>query len=266
MHVNGKSIIVTGAAQGIGAALARRFAADGAALVVVSDIDARGAEHVAAAIRSAGGDAIAQRADVASEADIQALADLAVAQQGRIDLFCSNAGLIVQGGPDAADAAWTQSWQVNVMAHVHAARIALPAMLERGEGYFLNTASSAGLLTALGAAPYATSKHAAVGFAEWLAITYGGKGIGVSVLCPQAVRTKMLEDAMGGEAGKAVQSAGAVLEPDDVAQMVTDALAARRFMIHTHAEVTDYMKRKAGDIDRWIGGMQRFAAASGQSD
>lgn len=263
MNVNGKSIIVTGAAQGIGAALARRFARDGAALVLISDIDGESAERAASAIRDEGGKAVAQRADVSSEADIQALADLAIDHEGRIDLFCSNAGVIVQGGPEADDAAWTASWQVNVMAHVHAARIALPAMLARGEGYFLNTASSAGLLTALGAAPYATTKHAAVGFAEWLAITYGVQGIGVSVLCPQAVRTKMLEDAMGGDAGKAVQSGGAILEPDDVAQMVTDALAERRFMIHTHSEVTEYMKRKAGDIDRWIGGMQRFAAASG---
>lgn len=262
MDVKGKTVIVTGAGHGIGAAMARRFGREGAALVIVSDIDASGAEAVASAIVAGGGNAISQRADVSCEADIQALADLAIERQGRIDLFCSNAGIIVQGGPEAVDAAWDKSWQVNVMAHVHAARIALPAMLARGEGYFLNTASSAGLLTALGAAPYATTKHAAVGFSEWLAITYGSQGIGVSVLCPQAVRTKMLEEAMGGDAGKAVQSAGTILEPDDVAQMVVDALAARRFMIHTHAEVTGFMQRKAGDIDRWIGGMQRFAAAS----
>ena len=266
MEIKGRTVIVTGAAQGIGAAMAKRFGREGAGLVIVSDIDENGAEVVAESIRSGGADAIALKADVAREADIQGLADRAVAQSGQIDLFCSNAGVIAQGGPEAGDGAWEKSWQVNVMAHVYAARAVLPAMLARGEGYILNTASSAGLLTALGAAPYATTKHAAVGFSEWLAITYGGRGIGVSVLCPQAVRTKMLEEAMGGAAGRAVKSGGTIMEPDAVAQMVVDALAERRFMIHTHPEVVEFMKRKAGDIDRWIGGMQRFAGLQPDQD
>lgn len=261
MDINGKVVIITGAGRGIGAAMARRFGRDGAERVIVSDVDAAAADAVASEIKAAGGYAVAQSADVSLEADIQALADLAMADHGRIDLFCSNAGIIQQGGPDAPDAAWNRSWQINVMAHIHAARIALPGMIARGEGYFLNTASSAGLLTALGAAPYTTTKHAAVGFAEWLAITYGSQGIGVSVLCPAAVRTRMLDEAMGGDAGKAVESGGTVVDPEEVARLASEAITARRFMVHTHAEIPEYMKRKVSDIDRWIGGMQRFAAA-----
>jgi NAD(P)-dependent dehydrogenase (short-subunit alcohol dehydrogenase family) len=152
------------------------------------------------------------------------------------------------------------------MAHVHAARAVLPSMLARGDGYLLNTCSSAGLLTALGAAPYAVSKHAAVAFSEWLAITYGDRGIRVSALCPQAVRTNMLAAAAGGDAASAVKSAGKILNPEDVADQVADAILAERFLILTHAEVADFMTRKATDTDRWIGGMQRFAAkAAGPS-
>lgn len=261
MDISGSSVIVTGAANGIGAAMAQRFARDGARVVILSDIDGAGADDVAARINSAGGRAIATQGDMSREADVRALVDLAEADWDGVDLFCSNAGVMIQGGPEAPDQDWAAAWNINVMAHVHAARAALPAMLARGHGYFLNSCSSAGLLTALGAAPYAVSKHAAVAFAEWLAITYADRGIGVSALCPQAVRTKMVEDAMSGEAGNAVKSAGRMLEPEDVADQVAAALAANQFLIVTHEETRDYVTRKVADPDKWIRNMARFAAS-----
>ena len=261
MNISDSSVIVTGAANGIGAAMARRFARDGARVVIVSDIDGPGAGLVADQINAAGGRAVAVQSDVSREADVEALVALAAADWGGVDLFCSNAGVMIQGGPETADTEWTLAWNVNVMAHVYAARAALPAMLERGSGHFLNTCSSAGLLTALGAAPYAVSKRAAVAFSEWLAITYADRGIGVSALCPQAVRTKMIEDAMGGDAGNAVKSAGHMLEADVVADQVVAALAAGQFLIVTHEETLDYAARKVADTDKWIRGMSRFAAA-----
>jgi NAD(P)-dependent dehydrogenase (short-subunit alcohol dehydrogenase family) len=260
MEIPGSHIIITGAANGIGAAMARRFARDGAK-VIVADLDGNGAAAVAAQIKAEGGTAIAAKADVSREADVKALVDLAEASWGGLDLFCSNAGVMVQGGPDASDSDWSMAWNVNVMAHVYAARAALPAMLERGSGYLLNTCSSAGLLTALGAAPYAVSKHAAVAFSEWLAITYADRGIGVSALCPSAVRTRMVEDAMAGDAGNAVKAAGRMLEPDDIADQVTCALAANRFLILTHDETQEYVTKKVADPERWIRGMSRLAAA-----
>lgn len=263
MELTGKVALLTGAGNGIGAAMAIQFARDGAEHLVIADHDLAGAESVAAAIRDEGGSAEACAIDVSSEDQIRDMIDLVVAQHGRIDLLVSNAGVFAQGGPEADDAVWDRCWSINVMAHVHAARAALPHMLARGEGYILNTASSAGLLTALGAAPYAVTKHAAVAFAEWLAITYGDRGIRVSVLCPQAVRTAMLDAASAGQGAKAVASAGDVLTPSDVAVQVRDAIRDERFLILTHAEIGGFMQRKAADTDRWIGGMRRFAAANG---
>jgi NAD(P)-dependent dehydrogenase (short-subunit alcohol dehydrogenase family) len=259
MEIPGSNVVITGAANGIGAAMARRFARDGAK-IIVADLDGNGAEAVAAQIKAVGGTAIAAQADVSREADVKALVDIAEASWGRIDLFCSNAGVMVQGGPDASDSDWSMAWNINVMAHVYAARAVLPAMLARGSGYLLNTCSSAGLLTALGAAPYAVSKHASVAFSEWLAITYADRGIGVSALCPSAVRTKMVEEAMDGDAGNAVKSAGRMLEPDDIADQVTVALAANRFLILTHEETHEYVTKKAADPEKWIRNMRRFAA------
>lgn len=259
MELRDRVIVITGGARGIGEAMARRFAREGAKAVVVCDRDEAAVQKVAQSIVSDGGAAIGVRADVSVESEIEGVARLAGERYGRIDLFCSNAGVIFEGGPDASDPIWTASWSVNVMAHVYAARAALPGMLARGEGYFLNTCSSAGLLTSLGAAPYAVTKHAAIAFAEWMAITYGAQGIKVSALCPQAVRTDMLAAAGSGAGAQAVASAGRIVEPADAADAVVAGLAAERFLILTHEETAQYVQRKASDIDRWIAGMRKFA-------
>ncbi|MGE4303657.1 MAG: SDR family oxidoreductase [Novosphingobium sp.] len=261
MDISGSRIIITGAANGIGAAMARRFARDGARAIIVADLDAGGSEQIAAQVAASGIEAIAMPGDVSDERYIKALVDHAEQTWGGVDLFCSNAGIMAQGGPEEQDLVWNRAWNINVMAHVYAARAALPGMLARGSGYFLNSCSSAGLLTALGAAPYAASKHAAVAFSEWLAITYANQGIGVSALCPQAVRTKMVEDALEGEAGDAVRSAGRMIEPELVADQVSAALAAKQFLILTHEETQDYVTKKVADPQKWIRNMSRFAAA-----
>jgi NAD(P)-dependent dehydrogenase (short-subunit alcohol dehydrogenase family) len=183
--------------------------------------------------------------------------DRALDRFGRIDLFCSNAGLGGGGGVEATDETWQRLWDVNVMAHVHAARSVLPAMLERGEGYLLHTASAAGLLTNIGNAPYSVTKHAVVALAEWLAVTFGDRGIGVSCLCPQGVRTQLLLDAMDDPAGAVVISQG-VIEPADVADAVVAGLADERFLILPHPEVADYWRHKATDPDRWLAGMRKL--------
>lgn len=252
MDVRDRVIVVTGGGSGIGAALCRRFVADGAAAVVVADIDAAAAETVASNI-----DGEAVRADVSVEADVQSLVAAVLDAHGRIDVFCSNAGVGLGGGPEAADADWRRSWDVNVMAHVYAARAVLPAMLDRGEGYILGTISAAGLLNHVLAAPYAVTKAAALSFCEWLAITYGDRGIRVSALCPQGVRTPML---LRAEAGVNFLLEGA-LEPDEVAGVVVDALREERFLILPHADVGDYFRRKAADYDRWLRGMRRLRAS-----
>lgn len=257
MDIRGKIVVVTGAGRGIGKAMAERFARDGAEAVIVSDLNEGEADAVADGIRTNGGAAEARRADVAVEVDIQALATLAQTRFGRIDLFCSNAGFMRDGDENAPDQIWATSWNVNVMAHVYAARAVLPEMLERRSGYLLNTCSGAGLLTSLGAAPYAAAKHAAVAFAEWLAITYGDRGVKVSALCPLAVRTDMFTAAAAGGPGL-VKSAGRVLEPEDVAESVVRALAEERFLILPHEEMADFVKRKASDPERWIKGMRKL--------
>jgi NAD(P)-dependent dehydrogenase (short-subunit alcohol dehydrogenase family) len=255
MELAGRNVVVTGAASGIGRALARRFAAGGARAVVVADVDTAGAEAVAAEI---GG--VAVTTDVSREDDIRALIVRAGEVAGPVDLFCSNAGIAIGGGPEAADAAWDRIWKVHVMSHVWAARALLPEMLARGEGYLLNTASAAGLLTNLGALPYSVTKHAAVALAEWLSITYGNSGIRVSCLCPQGVRTPLLLGTLDDQVGAAALAAGGLIEPEDVAEAVVKGLRDERFLILTHPEVATYMARRGDDPERWLAGMRRLQA------
>jgi NAD(P)-dependent dehydrogenase (short-subunit alcohol dehydrogenase family) len=251
MEIKDKVIVVTGGANGIGRSLCRRFAADAARSVVAVDIDFEGAKTIASEI---GG--LALEADVANEADIVRVVEETTKAFGAIDLFCSNAGLFgALGGAEIPDQVWRQLWDVNVMAHIYAARAVLPGMLARGAGYLLQTASAAGLLTQIGAAPYAVTKHASIAFAEWLAITYGPAGIGVSCLCPQGVRTRML---LGDDGRRESFLREGSLEPDDVAASVVEGLAAERFLILPHPEVAEYFRRKANDYDRWLRGMQRL--------
>ena len=251
MKLQDKAVVVTGGADGIGRALCRRFSAEGARAVVVADIDAEGAARVAEEI---GG--LAVTTDVGVEADIVRLVESAKDAYGQIDLFCSNAGIGgLQGGAEVPNAAWQMIWDVNVMAHIYAARAVLPDMLARGEGYLLHTASAAGLLTQVGSAPYSVTKHAALAFAEWLSIAHGDAGIRVSCLCPQGVRTKMLLGEDGKGENFLVEGA---LDPEDVAEAVVAALGEERFLILPHPEVAEYFRRKAGDYDRWLKGMRRL--------
>ncbi len=254
MQVGGKVVVVTGGANGIGRALSRRFGAEGAKAVIVADLDGARARQVAGEI---GGTAI--EADVGRGADVQRVVEETTARFGHIDLFCSNAGVGVDGDIDAPDSEWESGWQINVMAHVYAARAVLPNMLMRGEGYLLQTISAAGLLSQLGSAPYSVTKHAALGFAEWLAITYGDRGIRVSALCPMGVRTDMLRKAEFGGGAFLLDTA---LEPEQVADYVIDGLRAEDFLILPHPEVAEYFRRKAGDYDRWLRGMRRLQATT----
>jgi NAD(P)-dependent dehydrogenase (short-subunit alcohol dehydrogenase family) len=253
MKVRDKIVIVTGGANGIGRALCRRFAAEGAKAVVVADIEHEAARKVAAEI---GGWDI--NANVASESAVQALVDDVLKRYGQIDLFCSNAGVGVEGDCGAPDRDWLRSWEVNVMGHVYAARAVLPGMLARHEGYLLNTVSAAGLLTMLGSAPYTVSKHAALSLAEWLSITYGDQGIKVSTLCPMGVKTGMLERAEFG-GGEFLRDDA--LHPDEVAEAVIQGLHAEQFLIAPHPKVLEYVRRKADDYDRWLAGMRRLQAS-----
>jgi NAD(P)-dependent dehydrogenase (short-subunit alcohol dehydrogenase family) len=259
MRLEDKVAVVTGGAHGIGRALAIRFKAEGARAVVVVDQDVAGAEALANEI---GG--VAMGADVAVEEDVVRVTGETEKRFGRIDLFCSNAGIYCEDPTTAGSTSsedWNRMWNVNVMAHVHAARAALPAMLERGEGYFLNTVSAAGVLSHPNSAPYATTKHAAIGFAESLAIAHGDQGIGVSVICPQAVRTAMLRGLDEGDLlDGGVQGLDGVLEPEEVAQSSIEALAEERFLVLPHPEVLKYMRRKTSDYDRWLKGMRRLRA------
>ncbi len=250
MLVRDKVAVVTGGASGIGHALARRFHAEGARAVTVADLQEAALETVAAEI---GG--LAVGCDVTDEAAIQRLVAVTEDAFGPIDIFVSNAGLARMGGEDAPDAEWQQCWDVHVMAHVYAARALAPAMAARGGGYLVNTASAAGLLSHTQSATYAVTKHAAVAFAEWLSIAYGARGVRVSVLCPQAVRTPMIADRDGG-----VASVDGVLEPDEVADAVIAAMAEEAFLILPHAMVRDYMQRKANDPERWLKGMRKLRA------
>ena len=254
MHLTGKVIVVTGGGNGIGRALCRRFATEGAKAIVVADINEPAAAEVAGEI---GGTAVA--CDVSREADIVALVARTIAKHGGIDLFCSNAGIAVNGDEHTPDAEWARCWDVNVMAHVYAARVVAPHMLERGGGYLLQTVSAAGLLTHPQSATYAVTKHASLAFAEWLSMTYGDRGIKVSALCPQGVRTDMLRraEAEGTRRSFLLDSA---LEPEQVADDVVKGLEAERFLILPHGEVAEFVRRKAADHDRWLRGMRRLAS------
>jgi len=251
MKLNDRIIVITGAASGIGRAMAIRFAAEGARRVVCADMNLVGAEQTASLC---GG--VAFRTDVSKEEDIRILIEAVEAPHGPIDLFCSNAGIGIAGGEETPNEGWQRIWDINVMAHVWAARHLVPRMKARGGGYLLNTASAAGLLSQIGSASYAVTKHAAVGLAEWLALTHGDDGIKVSVLCPQAVRTAMTAGNEGG-----VASIDGMIEPEAVAEACVKALDAEDFLILPHPEVLDYMRRKSADYNRWIGGMRKLNRA-----
>ena len=257
MEIRGKVAVVTGAASGIGAAIAKRFADEGAKGVVVADVNLERAQGVAESI---GASALAVRCDVSREADIQALVSQATQRFGQVDIYVSNAGILGKmGGLELEDALWQKMWEVHGMAHVWAARAVVPAMVERGEGYFVVTASAAGLLNIVETAPYGVTKHAAVAFAEWLRIAYGRRGVRVSCLCPQSVATDMTANGTG--------SAGVngVLAPEQVAADVVNVMREETFLVLPHPEVLDYFRRKGQDYDRWLGGMQKVYGAYAKS-
>ena len=261
MRVEARVVVVTGGASGIGAALCRRFARERPVGVVVADLDLDGARRTAGDVEGLGVPALAVAADVGSEDAVRAMVAAAEGRFGPVDILCQNAGIVRAGGAEAPDLDWAESWAVNVLAHVYGARAVLPSMLRRGTGYLVHTCSAAGLLTSPGAAPYAVTKHAAVAFAEWLAVAHGGHGIRVSALCPQGVNTPLLT-ASGPGAGP-VRASGQVLEPDEVADVVVAGMAEERFLLLPHPEVAEYVRRKAADPDRWLAGMRRLVARAG---
>lgn len=264
MKVTGKVAVITGGGGGIGGALAERLVASGAK-VVVSDLDPVSASNVVKRLDP--GTAVSLGGDASKTEDITALIALAEDTFGPVDLYFANAGISGAPGLEATEADWDLSIDVNLRAHIRAAQILVPQWLERGEGYFVSTASAAGLLTQIGSATYATTKHAAVGFAEWLNVTYGDRGIRVSCLCPMGVNTKLLYEgqesgnALGAAATKAVLSAGDVLEPSEVAEIVLAAMDAEQFLILPHATVLDMYRNKGADYDRWLRGMRRYQKA-----
>ncbi|TFY98549.1 SDR family oxidoreductase [Ramlibacter rhizophilus] len=250
MQIQGKVAIVTGGGSGIGAGLVRRFMAEGARGVVAADLRLEAAEAVAGECG-----AIALPCDVTREADIQALVQRTRERFGGVDIYVSNAGILGRmGGIELEDELWDRMWQVHGMAHVWAARAVVPEMVARGEGYFLVTASAAGLLNIVESAPYGVTKHAALAFAEWLRIAYGRRGLRVSCLCPQGVQTEMTREG-GGSAGQ-----DGMLTPEQVADTVVQTLHEERFLALPHPEVLKYFQAKGQDYDRWIGGMQKIHA------
>jgi NAD(P)-dependent dehydrogenase (short-subunit alcohol dehydrogenase family) len=254
MELADRHVVVTGAAGGIGRALVRRFAQEGARAVVVADRDLQGARTIAEEV---GG--LAVELDAGSEPSVRALVLEATRANGPIDIFLSNAGVPgAMGGPEAADEAWDEAWRVNVMAHVWAARALLPEMVARGEGYLINTASAAGLLTQVSSLIYSVTKHAAVSLAEWLAIEYGESGVRVSCICPQGVRTPMLDLAMQDPAGAAALTAGGLIEPEDVADAVVAGIRDERLLILPHENVAGFVALKGSDPERWLKGMRRI--------
>jgi NAD(P)-dependent dehydrogenase (short-subunit alcohol dehydrogenase family) len=262
MDVTDRVVIVTGGASGIGRELCRAFTARGARGVTVADVDGAGADKVAGELGGGAGRALAVQVDVADEEQVAAMVRKSEEAFGPVDLFCANAGILVGGGVEAPDADWERMWAVNVLSHVYAARTVLPAMIERGEGYLLHTASAAGLLTQLGSAPYSVTKHAVVALAEWLSITHAADGIKVSCLCPQGVWTNMTgaptEEAdplLSATAGR-----NGMLMPEQVASAVMEGLADERFLILPHPEVAMFEQRRAGDRERWLRAMRRIQA------
>ena len=267
MQTHGKVAIVTGAGAGIGAAIAQRLVENGVN-VAVSDLDADAAAVVATSLNAIRTDsAFGVGSDAADESALRALIAQTEETFGPVAFFFANAGIGLGAGLDASDQAWENALNVNTMAHVRAARLLVPGWVETGEGYFFSTASAAGLLTQLGSPTYAVSKHAAVGFAEWLRVTYGDKGVRVSCLCPMGVNTALLnagddsDEASARVAAAAVKTAGNVLEPLDVADMVIEAIGDERFLVLPHPEVLDMYRHKGADYDRWIAGMQRYRAS-----
>lgn len=261
MDIQGKVVVVTGGASGIGKALCQAFAAAGARGVVVSDLDGAGAQAVAAAIgaRTPAVGVLAVRTDVAQADAVQSLVDQATAHFGQVDIFCSNAGILSRTDADAPAATWQRHWDVNVMAHVHAANAVLPQMRARSQGWLLQTVSAAGLLSQVNAAPYSVTKHAALGLAEWLSIAHGDAGIQVSCLCPQGVRTPMMLSA-DSDSGRPSFLGDGALDAEVVAQCALDGLRDGRFLILPHAEVLGFWQRKTADVDRWLRGMRRLRA------
>jgi NAD(P)-dependent dehydrogenase (short-subunit alcohol dehydrogenase family) len=260
VDIVGKTAIVTGGGGGIGAAIAARLAGAGAH-VLIADLDEDAARVAADRIGAAPGRVLAAGADVREPDQIAGLVERAEGELGPVDLYVANAGV---GGPiglGVDEAEWDRAFDVNIRAHVRAAQVLVPRWLERGDGYFLSTASAAGLLTQIGSAAYSVTKHAAVAFAEWLAITYGDQGIKVSCLCPMGVDTAMLRAGSGSAAAAAVTEAGDVLQPDDVAAAVMDAIADERFLILPHPDVARMYRNKADDPDRWLRGMRRYQAS-----
>ena len=253
MKISGKVCVVTGAASGIGKALAARFAAEGARGVVCADRNEADARAVADGI---GG--LAVRCDVSQESDMNSLVVAALERYGAVDLFCSNAGIIERHGLDASLKDWRRTMDVNFMAHVLAARAVVPVMLKQGGGYIVATASAAGLLMQVDSATYTVSKHAAVAFAEWLSVNYGERGIKVSCLCPQGVRTPMLLGPSGDRKHFLLQGS---VSAEEVAARVVEAIDAERFLVLPHPEVAEYERRKTADRDRWLGGMRRLRAS-----
>jgi len=252
MEVADRVVVVTGGARGIGRALARKFAAAGAEMVIVADVDADAAWSVAREI-----DGMAIRCDVSNETDVAQLVEKVHIAKGRIDIFCSNAGSAVDGGPETANSEWQRIWDVNVMAHIYVARHALPSMLARKEGYLVGTVSAAGLLNHMFAAPYGVTKAAALSFFEWLAMAHGDEGIRVSCICPLGVKTDML----AAERRKGLDFlTSTALEPDQVAETVLLGIQDERFLILPHPEVAEYFSRRASDYDRWLRGMRRLRA------
>jgi NAD(P)-dependent dehydrogenase (short-subunit alcohol dehydrogenase family) len=249
MQVKDKVMIVTGGANGIGAALCRRFAREGAKAVVVADMDGPAAQAMAQEIHG-----LPVPCDVSREEDVVRLVQQTEAECGPVDLYCSNAGIIVMGLTEVSNAHWQHIWEINVMSHVYAARAVLPGMLRRGSGGFVITASAAGLLNQIDSMPYTVTKHAAVGLADNLAINYGDRGIQVSVICPMAVRSLMTRDGGG------IAALDGMLEAEQVAEDVVEALEKGQFMILPHPQVKNYFKHKATDYDRWVHGMQRLRA------
>ncbi|MHA6261877.1 SDR family oxidoreductase [Arenibacterium sp. CAU 1754] len=256
MELKDKIVVVTGAASGIGKAMAIRFAAEGAKKVVCVDLNADGAAEVANGING-----LSIGVNVSVEDEIAAMIDRVETEVGPIDLFCSNAGILMGGGVEVPNEDWQRIWDVNVMAHVWAARHLVPRMIARGGGYLLNTASAAGLLNQVGSAPYGVTKHAAVGLAEWLALTHGDDGIKVSVLCPQAVRSEMTRGHEGS-----VAALDGMLEPEPVADACVETIRNETFLVLPHPEVLGYMRKKTENYDRWIGGMRKLNRQYGKLD
>jgi NAD(P)-dependent dehydrogenase (short-subunit alcohol dehydrogenase family) len=256
MELTDKIIVVTGAASGIGRAMCIRYAAEGAKAIVCVDRDGAGAQLTAKEVAGH-----AYTVDVSDENQIKNMIDDVEAKVGPIDLFCSNAGILAAGGAEVPNDDWQRIWEVNVMSHVWAARHLVPLMKARGGGYLLNTASAAGLLNQVGSAPYGVTKHAAVGLAEWLAMTHGDDGIKVSVLCPQAVRSEMTK---GHEDGVAAMDG--MMEPEPVAEACVQTIRDETFLVLPHPEVLGYMRAKTENYDRWIGGMRKLNRKYGALD